>query len=214
MKRGSFPRVDKRAGSKRESGNVPDELDLSLLKAKINKLCKTLNEDGSPKKPLDVNALKQLVRIAVRKKWMFSNTKLSFLNMSKVPDLDPTSRTRFKIQCNICKCMFKEADVEVDHIEGEKEFTDLSKMMEWAKSILDVSFDDLQILCKPCHKIKSHMDASGLSFEDAAIEKKAIAIIKESKGNDKLWLESRGIRAASNAKLRREQIILKLKGEQ
>jgi hypothetical protein len=211
MKRMSFPRVNKRAGVKRESGNIPDELDLSLLNAKINKFCKTLQEDGMPKKLLDVNALKQLVRIAVRKKWMFSNTKLAFLNMRKVPDLDPTSRTRFRLQCNICKCMFKETDVEVDHIEGEKEFTDLSKMMEWAKSILDVSFDDLQILCKPCHKIKSHMDASGLSFEEAAIEKQAIAIINESKGNDKVWLTSKGITPASNAKLRREQIVNKLK---
>ncbi len=209
MAKAPFKRVDKRKGEKRDSYNVPDSLDLRLLQDKVNKYCKTLEEDGSPKKPLTINGLKQLVRIAVRKKWMFSNTKLAFLNKMKVADTDPSSRTRFRIQCNICKRWFKEPEVEVDHREGEKEFTDLNKMLEWASSILDVKFEDLQMLCIPCHKIKSHQEASGLSFIEAGFDKQAIAICKAKE--DKQWLEDRCVKPASNQASRRLQILEYLK---
>lgn len=213
-----LPRVDKRNGAKREKSNIPDELDIILQNEKINKLIATLLEDGRRKdakgnfKPVTENELKQLIRSAVRKRWMAHPTKLSFMEMGKVPDLDPKSRTRFRIQCNICQGWFKDTDVQCDHIKGENSFTSLSEALQWMSSILDVGYDDLQRLCLECHSTKTHMEATGLSFEEAKIDKQTITIQKV-KGGDVKWLEARDIAPGKNSKIRKQQIIDKLKEE-
>lgn len=61
------------------------------------------------------------------------------------------------------------------------------------------------MVTNPAHKVKSHSERKGISFEDATIEKKAIAIINEI--GDKEYLKSMGLPVGSNAKMRREQII-------
>ncbi len=82
--------------------------------------------------------------------------------------------------------------------------------MAFVKGIVLVSEDDLQLVCKPCHKAKSYSEKEGLSFEDALVEKQVIAAAKESQA----WLLARGMVPASNAAKRREQIREVLKSEQ
>ena len=219
MKRSKIklPKVDKRKGVAREAYNVPDETDLQLLQENINKLSKSLLPDGRRKdrkggyKPISENDLKQIIRSAVRKQWMSCATKLSFMEMGKVPDYDPNSRTRFKIQCNICQGWFKTTDVECDHRKGENSFTTLSEALQWASSILDVGYDDLQRLCVKCHSEKTHSEAAGVSLEEARVDKQAIAIMNDKL--DKEWLTDKGIKPGKNAKIRKQQIIDYLRGD-
>ncbi len=213
MKRSKIklPKVDKRKGVAREAYNVPDETDLQLLQENISKLSKSLLPDGRRKdrkgeyKPISENDVKQIIRSAVRKQWMSCATKLSFMEMGKVPDYDPNSRTRFKIQCNICQGWFKTTDVECDHRKGENSFTTLSEALQWASSILDVGYDDLQRLCVKCHSEKTHSEATGVSLEEARVDKQAIAIMNSKL--DKGWLTDKGITPGKNAKIRKQQII-------
>lgn len=178
MARKGFPRAkkkDPRKGVKRKHNNIPDDLDLQLWAEKVEKLSKGLDEDFRPA-PLTENALKQLIRSAVREKWMFQNSKLHFLESNKQPDMRPNTRTRGVWECNYCHELFKSDEVNVDHISQEESFTSLEDALPWASSILNAGGSkDLQILCIPCHDIKSHVDKTGLSWEDAVIDKKAIA---------------------------------------
>ena len=216
IRKSKLPKVDKRKGSKRDSYNIPDEVDLEILAQSLEKLSKGLDSEGKAK-PIDEQYLKNIFRSAVRKRWMAAPTKLHFLESGLEPDYDPNTRRRFKIQCNICKQYFTKAEIEIDHIKQEQEFDDWSKALLWAKAILDVGAKDLQRLCQGCHLIKSHCDTLGLDFtkvEDwkyTVADKKAIEICK--KKEDKQWLTGKGLTPAGNAKLRRNQIVQELLNE-
>jgi len=206
-RRAGGTRKDPRKGVKRESYNVPDELDIQLLNNKIEKFKKSLNPDGSPKKGVTVNDIKRMVRKVVREEWMRCDTKLAFLNSQKIPDTNPSTRTRFRIPCNHCGESFKETDIEVDHKDGHKTFTNVDDILEWARAILDVSFEDLQCLCIDCHKLKSRAEMAGVSLEEAAILLMMDEICRGAGCPEKLWLEGRGISPASNKDLRKQQVI-------
>ena len=108
-------------------------------------------------------------------------------------------------QCYLCKNWFAGSKLECDHViesEGCYSFETAEKFL-WHCAAN--SPDNWALVCKPCHKIKSYSIAEGLSFEDAAATKQAIQI--ENTEDTKEWLLSKGIQPASNAKLRRKQII-------
>lgn len=206
-KKGS-KRKDSRNGVKREKYNVPDELDLQLKQEKVDKLSKTLTEDKKAK-PLTDAQIKGLFRDSVRRKWMYAPVKLSFLESQAVPDYDPNTRTRFKWRCEICKNLFLGASVEIDHkIGGDRDFVTMTDAPTYARGILEVGWDDLQVLCADrgntfgCHSIKTHMEATGLSFEDARLNKEAIKWTKENKGvvNQRKLLSEMGIEGLDKVK--------------
>lgn len=62
---------------------------------------------------------------------------------------------RGKYQCASCGELFKQTEVQVDHITPTgtlKSFEDLPEFVE--KMFVDTS--GLQVLCKPCHQIKTN----------------------------------------------------------
>ena len=64
-------------------------------------------------------------------------------------------RHRFEHQCNACSDWFPAKDVAVDHIEGAgslKEYTDLPGFCER----LFCEPSNMQVLCHPCHQIKTN----------------------------------------------------------
>lgn len=71
--------------------------------------------------------------------------------------------------------------------------------------------DNMQLVSKDAHKIKSYAEKEGLSFEEAYVVKTAIAIIKNKK--DKEFFEERGLEIPSSVPKRREAIITILKEE-
>ena len=178
---------DPRNGVKRVPYNIPDTVDLELKQAKVDKLSTSLI-DGVQAKPLTDNQIKQLFREAVRKKWMHCKVKLSFLEKMKEPDEDPDTRRLWKWQCSICKGYFSSDEVEVDHKDsgGDRHFETMAEAPEYARGILDVCHDDLQILCSDkevgCHPIKSHAERYGMTFEDARVDKECIRWENSNKG--------------------------------
>lgn len=143
--------------------------------------------------------------------WNKHPIKLEFLNECTflVENTNPRSMKRFpkvkRCKCVMCEQVFSTNDVEVDHIEGNHSLKSSSEIGTFITSIIEVSKEDLQIVCKPCHKIKSYADKQGLSYKQAAATKLAIELVKTKK--DKSWLTARGVSPASNQKARREQII-------
>ena len=191
---------------------VPSQADLKKCEAKLQQFLKKLDADGKPKRPMDDNLAKGLMRDAVRKKWMYSPTKLAFLLQSRIPDMDNSTRTKWLQRCNICDNLFKEGDVNVDHVKGEKQFTEWSEAKSYASSILDVAFSRLQILCIECHKSKSRCEALGIDWTTeegwklGKLEQEFTKIIDSKAKGQKEFLASKGVTPASNEDLRKKQI--------
>jgi hypothetical protein len=179
-----------------------------------------LLEDGSPKRKMDEHSAKAFFRSAVRKRWMHCNAKLYFLESQRIPDEDPTSRRKWKYRCSICKQFFSKEHVDVDHIEGEKSFTEWDQAFTYASSILDVGTNDLQLLCNAdsgtnCHATKSTCERLGLDWTDAKqwgvgkFEQKFNRIMdgecKKAQGQ-KDWIATRGLVPDKNEELRKNQI--------
>jgi hypothetical protein len=108
-------------------------------------------------------------------------------------------------QCYLCKNWFAGSKLECDHIresEGCYSFETAEKFL-WHCAASDP--ENWALVCGPCHKIKSYSVAQGLDMEVARATKEAIKI--ENDKNTKEWLLSKGISPASNASLRRKQIV-------
>ena len=149
--------------------------------------------------------------------WKKHPIKLEFLkeNMIMVPNTNPRSMKRFPFvkaaRCALCKRTTPQKDVEVDHLTGNHSLRSMDDLRAFVEAMLFVTKDDLQLVCKPCHKVKSYAEKEGISFELAFATKEAIAIQKTKK--DSTWLKERGIIPASSAPKRRIQIIQQLMEE-
>lgn len=191
----------------------PSEADIKKRKVNRDKLAKKITPEGRLKEA----ELVRIVRKAIDSAWMTAAHKLVFLEDRVIADMNDSTRTKWLIECNICRKLFTLKEVNVDHITGEFPCTNREEFQSYLLSRLDVCFDDLQILCIDnkkkghvgCHEIKTYSEREGISFEESRVHKKAIAICKAKQ--DKQWLSDRGITPSSNATKRRAQIIECLK---
>ena len=131
-------------------------------------------------------------------------------NMCKPPPVEYTGRAKSGSECVLTGEWYAKSYLEVDHIVGNASLTDWNDVLPFIRHLCTTE-DNMQLVSKEAHKIKSYAEKQGISFEEAMIVKKAIAICKDKK--DKEWLESRGVTPESNATKRRKQIEELLKGE-
>lgn len=149
--------------------------------------------------------------------WKQHPVKLEFMKESTVliKNTNPRSMKRFPmvkaVKCALCGETVKACDAEVDHIHGNHSLRSMEDLRTFIESMILVKVDDLQMACKPCHKIKSYSEREGISFEHARAIKKAIEICKAKQ--DKQFLVERGIKPASSAARRRTQVEDVLKAE-
>lgn len=143
-----------------------------------------------------------------RSLWSRSPIKLEFLKKYKKKIVNPNPRGKVKdvfgATCEICNKDFPMKDIEVDHRKGGHSLRQLSDLQAFIEGIVCVTFDDLAILCKPCHKAKTLAEKNGTSIEEAIVEKKVIQIMKDKQ--DKQFLIDNGVVPKGNAKLRRIQL--------
>ncbi len=91
------------------------------------------------------------IRSGLRRLWSKYPVKYQALQDARKPYDGEDKRTKWLYQCNICKEHFKGKEVEVDHLipaGSLKDYSDLAGFVER----LFCSKEDLQVLCKPCHK--------------------------------------------------------------
>ena len=62
----------------------------------------------------------------------------------------------------------------------------------------------MQVVGKEAHKVKSYAERQGMTFEEALLEKKVIALMKNKSAVNKLLRENR--ETAKNDKERREKV--------
>lgn len=149
--------------------------------------------------------------------WAKSPIKLEFVKRARVMIVNPNPKLRkgrpkvWGGVCEICTKEFQLKDMEVDHRTGEFVLRKIEDIQAFVEGVVFVTHEDLALLCKPCHKAKTYAERTGMSHDDAIIEKKAIEICKGNAKSVKLWLVVYGIVPAATAKARREQVVQALR---
>lgn len=162
-------------------------------------------------------AFLSFVRGGVRRAlWNKSPIKLEFLKANRKRVKNPVAKNAVRFPevwggtCYQCNKDFALKDIEVDHLTGEYSLRKLEDLQSFVEGIVCVSAKDLGLICKPCHKSKTYAERTGMTFEDATIEKEAIAICKLPVAKVRAWIVEYGSGndfPAKTAKARRQQII-------
>ena len=106
-------------------------------------------------------------------------------------------------QCYLCAQWMAGSKLECDHLEESNGCYDFETAEDFLWHCAANPPENWALACKPCHKIKSHAERYGMSFDEAKADKQAIEICK---GDETEWLKSRGVSPERNAKARRQQI--------
>ena len=137
--------------------------------------------------------------------WNTSPIKITFKNQAcSTPPEDYTGRAKSGAYCALSGVWEGKSKLDVDHIEGNVSLNNEEDILGFIQHLIPPP-DTLQLVTREAHKIKSYAEKQGITFESAYAEKQAIEIIKQKK--DVEFLKSKGIVPASNAKLRREQLV-------
>jgi len=158
-KAGAKPKKSKLLSDSTTPYNIPSEADLAKLRAELDAFLKKLRDDGYNSR---YDAESQLVSLCVqglRLHWMSCPTKLAFQLSRKEPDLDLSTRRKFKFKCDGCGEYFTQTQVDVDHKIPAGGATTWEQLPTFARNLLQVRFDDLQLLCNDndmsCHPLKT-----------------------------------------------------------
>lgn len=147
--------------------------------------------------------------------WEKSPIKLDFKNKAcHKPPADYTGRAKSGANCALTGVFVGKSASEVDHIEGNKPLTCWEDVVPFIQHLVPER-GTLQLVEKEAHKIKSYAERQGITFEEALIQKKAIAWEKDKKLKHRDFLLGNGFSEAdtSNAKKRRQCYIEWLKQE-
>ena len=150
------------------------------------------------------------VRGILRKGWSRHPVKIEYIRLHRKRIVNPKEKSRkahptvWGMTCEICQKDHSQGDIEIDHKGDNATFTGIQDTESYVKHLYMVDFDSLRALCKPCHKIVSHAQNTGLTFEQSAVAKKVIATTKELSVKEIVaYLHSKGYNDASNAQKRK-----------
>lgn len=94
------------------------------------------------------------IRSALRQSWSRYPVKHQFLKSKQLPYTGSDKRTKFEYECEACHSIFKGKDVQVDHIEPAGSLLKYEDLPAFVERLL-CEADNLQLLCKECHKKKT-----------------------------------------------------------
>lgn len=145
--------------------------------------------------------------------WSKNPIKLEFEKERKVkiPNPNPKTVQRFPTvvggQCEHCKGLFKQTDMEVDHKRGEHSLRSMDDLQRFVEGIVCIRKEDLAWLCKTCHGYKTYAERYDCSIEDAKAIKRAIEFEKKGVKKVVAFLTENGYNASTKKEQRREQLI-------
>lgn len=186
--------------------------DLKALQQRLDKNLKKVDPTTGRPKESDVVGV---VRSAVRKSWMRAPSKLSFIQQRAVhvedvplkdrpPKLSKISKWLYK--CEMCLYYHIAKNMEVHHREGEHSLKHYHQMEGFTRSILDVGWEDLSLLCVPCHSVITYSERYGVTLEQAKKEKAVIGVMNTKAKGQRAFLIKHKVKPDSNEAKRREQI--------
>ena len=128
-----------------------------------------------------------------------------------------------RFTCAICGEQFGSGGIEVDHMEGGNTNKSFSDVDSFIKSIMFVTPDDIQVLCKDkhktvnkkkvfvsfgCHSIKTMQESHGCSFEEARVRKEHKLCVTQKRVESELFI--RGVQESPKTKVAQNALLLEL----
>ena len=112
--------------------------------------------------------------------WERSPAKIDFKNKSmELPPSSYTGRGKSGKTCALSGQWIHKSALEVDHIIGNVSLKGWDDLVPFVQHMSRVE-GNLQLVGKEPHKIKSHAEKKGITYEEAVIDKRIIAIMKKS----------------------------------
>ena len=154
------------------------------------------------------SAFMSWLRGGIRRMWSKHPVRIEFMkqNRIRIPNPNKNGKTK-EVWGGVCALtgeLTPQTSLEVDHKKGNHSLRSIDDIQSFIESILLVTFEDLQLVSKDAHKIKSYAEKYNMTFDEAKVHKEVIEICKDrQKVVDKL-LEYNVQSPPSNAKARRE----------
>jgi len=150
---------------------------------------------------------------AVRKTFTKHPARLALMEKQRYQATNKnTGRRCYHIDCEKCKTPIPQGkgggQIECNHkgtVGGFNEL-DVEKFKTFVVNLLMVREDELELLCRKCHAIVTYSERSGMSIEDAEIEKKVIKFCKQPAAIQKEKMLKAGIRPEPTVAKRRRQL--------
>lgn len=96
-----------------------------------------------------------MILSALRRTTRYWRPATEAMKKASRPSESSNKRIKTEYQCNHCKEWFKGGDIQKDHIIPCGGINSYAKIVPWLKKAHIEDLSGFQILCKPCHKIKS-----------------------------------------------------------
>ena len=142
--------------------------------------------------------------------WMKHPVKLEFIknNRQRIPNPNTKAKAAevWGGKCNVCKNLFVQSQLAVDHIrEFSATLKEIKDIQSFVELISLVTEEDLQFVCKNCHDTISYSQKHNVTCEEARAEKEAKQLV--DKKLDKQFLIDHNIEVGSTQALRRKAIV-------
>jgi len=151
----------------------------------------------------------QWMRGQMRRAWSRHPVKVSYMHnhRERVPLGSKTAKNPTGLvwgcRCEHCNEMKRQPECEVDHIEAAGSFKGWDDFEAWMHKLMHINWDSIRVVCKDCHRIISYAERTGMTFEEAKLEKEVITFTKISAAEQNHLLYTYGITGMTNAKQRR-----------
>lgn len=163
-----------------------------------------------PTKASFFNFLRGAFRRAIWEKYPL---KFEFKNETcKPPPEGYTGRAKSGAPCSLTGVWTGKSAAEIDHLVGHVSLQDWDDVLPFVQHLCTTK-DNMAYVSKEAHKIKSYAERMGITFAEALLEKRVIAIEKTKTAGVIAFLKGKGIVPGKNAKERRQQIVDVLKKE-
>ncbi len=153
----------------------------------------------------------QWMRGQMRRAWSRHPVKVSYMHnhrirvpLGRVTANNPEGLV-WGCECEHCHELKKQSECEVDHIDAAGSFKGWEDFEPWMHKLMHINWNSIRVVCKDCHRIISYAERMGYTFEEAKLEKEAIAFSKLSVPTQKGLLCQAGFENEdiANAKKRR-----------
>lgn len=125
--------------------------------------------------------------------WAKHPIKFKFKNeVCGPPPKGYTGKARSGAYCALTGVWTGKSQLEVDHKEGHASLNDWDDIEGFVMHLVRFRKEDLQLVSKEAHKVKSYAERMGISFDEAVLEKKVIAFTKQSPELQKAALRKLG----------------------
>lgn len=154
------------------------------------------------------------IRSALRSKSLKWPPRGEALKLSRRSYKGPNKLQKWEHECALCSHWFKGKEVVVDHFPvAAGSILSVDDIGPFANNLY-CEVDNLRVLCKTCHDCHTLAEKQGITFEEAAIEKEVIAIMKQPVKTILAFCEDYGhdVSKLTNAATRKAAVQQILKG--